>query len=181
MNKKIVTKDICMIGAFTAVIAVLSWISIPMPLGIPTTLQTFAVPLAGIILGPKKGTIAVLTYVLIGAVGVPVFAGFSGGIGSLFGLSGGFIWAFPLMALCAGLGAKKGTIPALALGLLMGIIVLYSAGMFQFMLVTGSNIQTGFFGMVLPFMPTEVIKATLAATLGMKCRQALIKSGMVTA
>lgn len=181
LKNKVETKDICMIGVFTALIAILSWISIPMPMGIPTTLQTFAIPLAGVILGTKKGTIAVLVYVLLGVVGVPVFAGFTGGIGILFSMSGGYIWAFPLMALCAGIGAKKGTIPSVVIGLIAGIIVVYSAGMFQFMLINKCDLQTGFLGAVVPFLPAEVIKATVVGTAGMKCRSALLKSGLVIA
>ena len=73
------TLDLCMIGVVTAVIVIMAQISIPMPLGVPMTMQTFAITLAGIILGSKKGAVASLIYVLLGAVGVPVFANFSGG------------------------------------------------------------------------------------------------------
>ena len=68
------TLDLCMIGVVTAVIVIMAQISIPMPLGVPMTMQTFAITLAGIILGSKKGAVASLIYVLLGAVGVPVFA-----------------------------------------------------------------------------------------------------------
>ena len=76
-------------GIFAAVVAVCSWISIPAQ--VPFTLQTFGVFMAVGVLGGKRGTMAVLVYVLLGAVGVPVFAGFSGGIGALLGNSGGYI------------------------------------------------------------------------------------------
>ena len=72
------TLDLCMIGVVTAVIVIMAQISIPMPLGVPMTMQTFAITLAGVILGSKKGAVASLIYVLLGAVGVPVFANFSG-------------------------------------------------------------------------------------------------------
>lgn len=86
------TVDIAYIGLFVAVMAICSWISIPAT--VPFTLQTFAVFMAVGLLGGKRGTIAVLTYVLLGAIGVPVFAGFSGGIGALLGNSGGYIVGF---------------------------------------------------------------------------------------
>jgi len=86
------TVDIAYIGLFVAVMAICSWISIPAT--VPFTLQTFAVFMAVGLLGGKRGTIAVLTYVLLGAIGVPVFAGFSGGIGALLGNSGGFFVGF---------------------------------------------------------------------------------------
>ena len=83
--KKTNTKTIVMIGMFAAVLAVLSQISIPMPSGVPVTLQTFAVALTGFILGWKYGAISVGIYILLGTVGVPVFSNFSGGLGALFG------------------------------------------------------------------------------------------------
>ena len=82
------TLDLCMIGVVTAVIVIMAQISIPMPLGVPMTMQTFAITLAGIILGSKKGAVASLIYVLLGAVGVPVFANFSGGYQLLVGPTG---------------------------------------------------------------------------------------------
>ena len=97
------TLDLCMIGVVTAVIVIMAQISIPMPLGVPMTMQTFAITLAGIILGSKKGAVASLIYVLLGAVGVPVFANFSGGYQLLVGPTGGFIISFPIMAFIIGL------------------------------------------------------------------------------
>ena len=96
--KKTNTKTIVMIGMFAAVLAVLSQISIPMPSGVPVTLQTFAVALTGFILGWKYGAISVGIYILLGTVGVPVFSNFSGGLGALFGKTGGFIWGFLFLA-----------------------------------------------------------------------------------
>ena len=85
------TVDVAYIGMFVAVMAICSWISIPAT--VPFTLQTFAVFMAVGLLGGKRGTIAVVTYVLLGAVGAPVFAGFAGGIGALLGNSvGNYRW-----------------------------------------------------------------------------------------
>ena len=104
-NREKIT-NIVMVGVFAAVLAVLSQISFPLPSGIPVTLQTFAVALCGYALGCKRGTLAVLVYIVLGAVGLPVFANFSGGFGSLVGLAGGYIYGFlPMAALC-GLGTK---------------------------------------------------------------------------
>ena len=89
-NREKIT-NIVMVGVFAAVLAVLSQISFPLPSGIPVTLQTFAVALCGYALGCKRGTLAVLVYIVLGAVGLPVFANFSGGFGSLVGLAGGYI------------------------------------------------------------------------------------------
>lgn len=91
---KISTRTIVSIGMFTAVLSVLSIISIPMPSGVPITLQTFAVALCGYVLGWKKGTASTLLYILLGTIGVPVFAGMTGGPAWLVGYTGGFIWGF---------------------------------------------------------------------------------------
>ena len=86
---KINAKDIAYIGIFAALMAICSWISLPLPSGIPVTLQTFAVFLAAGALGGRRGTITVLVYLLLAAIGAPVLAGFSGGIGSFVTPSGG--------------------------------------------------------------------------------------------
>ena len=75
--------DLIYIAIGAALISICSWISIPT--AVPFTLQTFAVFLVLLLLGGERGTIATLIYILLGAVGVPVFAGFSGGVGILFG------------------------------------------------------------------------------------------------
>ena len=85
------------IGLFAVVIAICSWISIPTV--VPFTLQTFAVFLAVAVLGGKRGTLSVIVYVLLGAVGLPVFSGFKGGIGVLLNTTGGYIIGFIFSAL----------------------------------------------------------------------------------
>ena len=91
------TRDIVFIGIFAALIAICSWISIPTT--VPFTLQTMGVFTAVGLLGGKRGSLAVLVYILLGLVGLPVFAGFSGGVGVLFGTTGGYIIGFLASAL----------------------------------------------------------------------------------
>lgn len=104
---EIKTLDIVYCGVFATITAILSQVSIPMPAGVPLTLQTFAISLAGIILGSKRGFVSILVYVLIGTIGLPVFSGFSGGIGTIVGPTGGFILSFPIMSFIIGLVCKK--------------------------------------------------------------------------
>lgn len=95
---------------FAAVLAVLSQIQIPMPSGMPVTLQTYAVALTGFLLGSRYGTATVGIYILLGAVGLPVFTGFTGGPGKLVGTTGGFIWGFLILAAaCGGVRAGEGS------------------------------------------------------------------------
>lgn len=96
-TSKFSVRDICYAGLFAAVIAVMAQISIPMPLGVPMTMQTFAITLAAVVLGSKLSAIATLVYLLLGAVGVPVLANFSGGIDKFVGPTGGFLISFPIM------------------------------------------------------------------------------------
>ncbi len=174
-SRKLSTRDLCFIGIFTAIIAVLAQISIPMPYGVPMTLQTLAIPLAGIVLGTRNGTLSTLTYVLLGAFGVPVFAGFTGGLGIVFGPTGGFILSFPIMALAAGIGATHNHKAGLACGLVAGAIINYICGMLMFSLVTSRSLATAFIACVLPFIPTAIVKMVLAGFLGVKVKRALEK------
>ena len=184
-NKSI--RDICFIAIFTAIIAVFAQISIPMPLGVPFTLQTFIIPLAGIILGSKKGTLAVFIYVILGAIGIPVFSQQTGGLACLFGRTGGFILSFPLMALCAGvfsdISANKNLrmkYLLLAAGLVMGSILNYICGMLMFSFVTSRSLRDAFVICVLPFIPTAVIKIIIAGILGENIKRVLKKGRILT-
>ena len=88
-------QDICSVALCTAVIAIMAQISIPMPLGVPMTMQTFAITLSAIVLGSKRGSAAAFIYILLGAAGLPVLAGFTGGIQYFAGPTGGFLLSFP--------------------------------------------------------------------------------------
>ena len=95
-ERKFTTREMVLVGMFAAVLAVISQISLPMPTGVPITIQVFGVALVGAVLGSRLGTTATLVYVLLGAIGLPIFANFSGGISSIVGVTGGYIWAWPI-------------------------------------------------------------------------------------
>ncbi|HWP51982.1 MAG TPA: biotin transporter BioY, partial [Clostridia bacterium] len=174
-TKKLSVRDLCFIGIFIAIITVMAQISFQMPYGVPMTLQTFAIPLAGIVLGARRGMLSTLTYVLLGAFGVPVFAGFSGGLGVVLGPTGGFILSFPLMALAAGIGAERNNKVMLACGLIAGAVINYICGMLMFSLITSCSLTTAFVACVLPFIPTAIIKMVFAGVFGMKIKHLLEK------
>ena len=98
MNRQKIT-TIVLCALFAAITAVLSQIAIPMPSGVPVTLQTFAIALCGFYLCTARATVSTVVYVLLGAVGVPVFSGFKGGIASIVGPTGGFIIGFIAMVI----------------------------------------------------------------------------------
>lgn len=165
MNAK--TKNIIYCAMFATITAILAQISIPLPGGVPLTLQTFAVSLAGIILGSKRGFIAILVYVLMGCFGIPVFAGFTGGAGIVAGATGGFIISFPIMAFIIGLVCERTDNKIfIFLGMVLGSIVNYAVGAVQFAIVTNSTLYNAFLVSVLPFILVGLIKALLATIIG---------------
>ena len=166
-KSKLSVQEVCLVALCTAVMVI-----IPMPMGVPMTMQTFAVTLAAVVLGAKKGALSAFVYILLGAVGLPVLAGFTGGIQYFAGPTGGFLISFPLMAFVIGLGVdrfrevKGGFI----LCLIGGTIVNYVIGVLMFCLLMDSSVMTAVSACVLPFVPTAVIKAVLASVIGLKIR-----------
>ena len=159
--------DLVYVAIGAALIAICSWISIPT--AVPFTLQTFAVFFVLLLLGGERGTIATLIYVLLGAVGVPVFAGFTGGIGILFGSTGGYIIGFLFIGLIYILFTKffKKNIAIKIAALVLGLAVCYAFGTVWFMHVYMQN--TGEVGLltvlgwcVFPFIIPDLLKLVLA-------------------
>ena len=169
-TKKMKTLDMVYIALFACLMAICSWISIPGQ--IPFTLQTMGVFLAIGLLGGKRGTLALLVYILMGAVGLPVFSGFTGGIGRLLGMTGGYIVGFLASALVmwameALLGKKKWV---LAVSMVVGLLVCYAFGTAWFIVVyTGSKgaITLGaVLGMcVIPYLIPDAVKIAVALVL----------------
>lgn len=174
-QSKLSIQDVCSIALCTAVIAIMAQISIPMPLGVPMTMQTFAITLSAVILGSKRGALASLIYVLLGAVGIPVLAGFSGGAQHIVGPTGGFLISFPIMAYIIGLGVDKckDIKGGFIICLIAGTAINYAIGVLMFCLLMDSTVMTAFTACVLPFIPTAIIKAVLASIIGLKIRTRL--------
>ncbi len=174
------TIDLAYIAVCAALIAVCSWISIPFT--VPFTLQTFAVFFALYFLGGKKGTIAVAVYILLGAVGVPVFAGFKGGIGALLGTTGGYIIGFILSALIfwlfERLFGRKIYIEIIAM--VLGLAVCYAFGTAWFMVVYAGTkgpvtLSAALGWCVFPFIIPDLVKIGLALGLGKTLRKLIIR------
>ena len=170
MKRKFKTIDLVYMALGAVLITVCSWISIPTT--VPFTMQTFAVFFVLSALGGKRGTVAIIVYVLLGAVGVPVFAQFTSGIGILLGNTGGYIVGFIFMGLVywliVGLLGKKMWVEILAM--VIGIVVLYSFGTVWFMIVYAqANGAVGLAAVlawcVIPFIIPYLIKLGLAVTL----------------
>ena len=156
----------------TAVIAALLCIAGPLSIAagpVPLSLATFAVYLAGAILGKKWGTAAVGLYLLIGIIGVPVFSGFSGGFQKLAGVTGGYLVGYLPCAFLTGMGAeraknegRKWVLPAM---MVLGTVILYGIGTAWFMIQTGNALGAALGLCVLPFLPGDAAKIAAASIL----------------
>ncbi|MBQ9210554.1 MAG: biotin transporter BioY [Clostridia bacterium] len=171
--KKLSTREITYVALSIALIAVCSWISIPMT--IPFTLQTFAVCLVTGLLGLKLGLWSVGGYILLGAIGVPVFSGFRGGLGALLGTTGGYIVGFLFTALAVGLAVRRfgRKLWPLILSMVVGILLCYAFGTAWFMIVyaraTGPiSLGTALGWCVFPYLIPDAVKLTLAALLTLR-------------
>ena len=167
--------DITLISLFTALMAVCSWISIPA--AIPFTLQTFGVFLTVGLLGGKRGTLVVIVYLLVGAIGLPVFSGLTGGIGHLAGPTGGYMVGFVLSALVMwGFEKLRGrSMKVLTVSMIVGLLICYAFGTLWFVYVYSKN--TGKIGIlgalgwcVFPYVLPDIVKIALAALLTKRLR-----------
>lgn len=176
------TKTIVICAIFAAILCVFSVMTIPIG-PVPISMGIFGVMLTAVMLGIKKGTISVVVYILLGAVGLPIFSGFKGGFQVLIGATGGYIWSYILVALLIGLITLK--LPKnkwlamlqILIACLLGIVVCYAAGTIQFMAVQDAELAYAVSVCVLPFIPFDIIKALVAAYLGYTISEALKKSG----
>lgn len=169
-----------LVGMMAAVLAVLSWVSLPLPFTpVPLTLQTLGVLLAGALLGPRYGVLATGIYLLLGFVGVPVFHGGTGGPGILFGPTGGFLWGFLPAAFVVGWFARgvgqggRGSAGLsracdsfkLVSGLALGSAVIYLVGLPWLSAVTGLGLWETLVAGLLPYLPGDLLKAAAAFAL----------------
>lgn len=164
------TRDMAYIALFAVLMAVCSWISIPTV--VPFTMQTFAVFLAVGLLGGRRGTLAIFVYLLMGAVGLPVFSNFTGGLGCLLNVTGGYLIGFLISAMVcwmfeASLGRKTWT---LILSMIIGLITCYAFGTAWFMVVYARTTATVGLGTalvicVIPYLVPDAIKLSLALLL----------------
>ena len=167
------TRELTLTALFAALLAACTWLSVPMPKPlVPFTMQTFAVFLALLLLGGRRGLYAVVVYLLLGAVALPVFSGFRGGLDVLLGTTGGYLVGFVAMALVYWLlTARLGNALWWKIaGCVLGLAVCYAFGTAWFIRAyaasTGPIGVTAALGMcVFPFLLPDAVKLLLAAAL----------------
>ena len=174
-SSRLRTVDMAYIALFAVLMAVCDWITIPMT--VPFTLQIFAVFAALVTLGGRRGTYAVIVYLLLGAVGLPVGAGFQGGLGWLLGTTGGYIVGFLCIALIYWLmTAKLGeSLPVVVAACVLGLAVCYAFGTAWFLVVYARNsgpigLMTALGWCVFPYIIPDLVKLALAVFLSRRVK-----------
>ena len=185
-TKKLTTYQLTLTAVMAAVICVLGPISIAIPVSpVPISLGSMAVYLAVTVLGMKLGTLSCLIYLLLGLVGLPVFAGGSAGAAKLFGPTGGYLIGYLFLALIAGAFVgrfaenKWKNIAFAALGMILGTIVLYALGTAWLAYSAGMDFQAARWAGVIPFIPGDLVKMVIAVLRGSAVRGRLLRAGVL--
>lgn len=187
-SKHFTTKKLILTSMFTAIISVMSQIIIPIH-PIPFSLSLFAIFLTGAILEPKYAFLSTLAYILLGAFGLPVFAGFKGGIHIISGMTGGFIAAYPIMTFVSSIFYQllrkiKLTSPLIknilniaipTLGMMISLVICYLIGSLWFSYVSDSSMAYSLAVCVYPFIVFDLIKIALAIFFGSILRKIIDK------
>lgn len=197
-------RNMVYIAMMTAVMSLLAQVSFQLPTGVPITLQTFAVALIAAITGWKLGAASTALYVLIGTIGVPVFAGAQAGPGVVAGPAGGFLWGFIIMAALCGIGSSMCTgskkkaddeagsknagsknagragryILGYVLGL-VGLVICHICGMIQFMFVADKSFVQSFILVSVPYLAKDIVSVILAYMIGIVIHKRLKMAGLI--
>ena len=169
------TKDMTLIAVMAALLCIAGPLTVAVG-PVPLSLATFAVYMAGAVLGPKKGAAAAALYLLIGIAGIPVFSGFSGGFQKIAGVTGGYLIGYLPCAFLTGLGVRPGDSVSgwrLPLMMLAGTLVLYTVGTAWFVVQSGTSLGSALSICVLPFLPGDAAKIAAVTALAGPVRRAL--------
>jgi len=161
-----IISDIMGVSIFVILTSLGAFVRIPLPFTpVPITLQTLFVLLSGVILGSKLGGISQFSYLFLGALGLPIFAGASGGLPYLVGPTGGYIIGFVLAACITGKIARKlkNNLFHIILAMSLGTVVIYLAGGLGLACILKIGIREIFYLGIAPFIPGDIIKLITAA------------------
>ncbi len=176
------TKRIVLIGLMTAVICVLGPVSFPLPISpVPVSLGVLGILLAAYLLGMKWGTVSCLGYLLIGLVGMPVFTGFSGGVGKVLGPTGGYLIGYIFLSLFTGffVGKWPSKWPLHLTGMILGTMAMYLFGTIWLGYLMKCSFLEALWLAVIPYIPAELVKIAITLSLGGLIRRRLLRAGLV--
>ena len=176
MKLNLSVKEITLVGLATAIMGIFSQLALPIPFTtVPLTLQTFGLVIISVVLGKKIGTLSILIWALLGTIGIPVFSGFSSGLGVLVGPNGGYIIGFIFMSFIIGYtstSTNKNNI-LLFVGVYLGQAVQYTFGVIQLKIVLGLSLPNALLAGLYPFILKDIIMITVAVTLALSIKKSL--------
>lgn len=181
-NTKLTVRQLALTGLMAAVICILGPWSIQIPISpVPVSLGFLAIYFVTSVMGMKLGTLSVIIYILLGLAGLPVFTGFTGGPGKLFGPTGGYIIGYIFMALICGLFVDKGGNRFLfnLLGMLSGTVVGYLFGTLWLAYQQSIGFVDALFLGVIPYLGFDAVKLIVGMTVGSQLRKSLLKAGLL--
>ena len=176
------TRDLTLTALFTGLTAVCAQISLTLPVvtGVPFTLQVFAVLVAGATLGARRGFVSQCVYLLLGGVGLPVFARMSGGLGVLLGPTGGYLWSFPVAAFAVGWSVDSASgagtsrhrlTTGLYVAMIIGVAIIYALGVAGLYASRAApSVAAAVRAGVLPFIWFDLLKACVAVPVALRVR-----------
>lgn len=175
------TRKIALVGLMTAVICVLGPISFPVPVSpVPVSLGVLGILLAVYLLGMKWGIVSCLIYLLTGLVGVPVFTGFSGGVGKVLGPTGGYLIGYIFLSLITGFFVSRWPArwPLHLVGMILGAVVMYLFGTLWLGYLMKCSFPEALWMGVIPYIPADLVKIAITLGLGGLVRRQLRKAGL---
>ena len=174
-------QDLTLIALMAALTCILGPMSITLPFTpVPISFTNLVIYFAVMVIGMKRGTISYLVYLLIGAVGLPVFSGYAGGLGKLAGPTGGYLIGFIPMIIIGGLLMEKSNrnLMVTSIGWVFGTAVAYFLGTIWFVHITHSTVMYALTVCVFPFIIADIAKIVIGTILGREVRKGLIKAGI---
>jgi len=174
------TRNMMFVAMYAAFLSILAQVTIPLPL-VPITGQTLAVGLFATIIGSRFSTYTILVYLALGTIGLPVFAGFTSGLGILFGPTGGYLFGFIPAAFLTGYWLERNgfTNTHAILANLLGMVITLGFGMAWLKFVTSISWNAAFMTGLMPFLPVGILKAIIAAYLGILIRKRLLSARLL--
>lgn len=176
-------KSLTAIGLMTAIICVLAPFSLAISGLVPISLGTLVIYFMPYILNIKESAFCCLAYIILGAAGLPVFTGFTGGVQKIAGPTGGYMLGYFFVLLCEGIAIKYGkhNKAAQALGMLSGTVFLYLFGTLWLSHLMAISFAQGLAAGVIPFIPGDLCKMALVLTCAPVICRRLQKAGLSTA
>lgn len=177
-QKKSSVYTISITAVMTAIICIVAPVSIPVG-AIPISFTNFVIFLSVYLLGCKNGCISVAVYILMGLIGLPVFSGFSGGVGVLAGPTGGYIIGYLPMAVIVGKAVERWEKKGIQfLAMCTGCAVCYVVGTLWFCVLMKAKVLTALSVCVFPFIPGDLVKIVLAIQVGTKMKKQMLRAGI---